>query len=166
MQVPTPVAGLALGVVSTGKLLAIYSYEQPVTFVLSVMLLALVISKFLAATELLLKELKDPLQGSIMPTICMTMMLISSELPDGLSLGASVLWYFAVAMHLTLLAGFLLFQSRSFNLSNLLPSWFVPPVGLAVAAAHFSKYTKYAARPKPLVLCDSNVFYLAALDVV
>ncbi len=134
IQVPTPAAGLALGIASIGKLLSIYGIEQYLTVIIALVLVSLVLAKFLCAPKLLWQELGHPVLGSIIPTFAMTVMIISSQLPLEWALQAQWLWYAAVALHLLLLLSFTLLQLSSFSLQNVLPSWFVPPVGLAVAA--------------------------------
>jgi tellurite resistance protein TehA-like permease len=134
LKVPTPAAGLALGIASIGKLLELYTVEQYFTPVIALILLVLVLSKFVSSPKLLWQELAHPVLGSIMPTFAMTVMVISSQLPEGWGYIASWLWYAAVILHIAMLISFTYLQLKHFSIQNLVPSWFVPPVGLAVGA--------------------------------
>ncbi len=133
-QVPTPAAGLALGIASIGKLLSFYGIEQYLTPIIASILITLVFVKFVCLPKHLWQELAHPVLGSIIPTFAMTAMIISSQLPVGWEYAAQWLWYAAVVLHIVLLISFTLLQLQRFSMQNVVPSWFVPPVGLAVAA--------------------------------
>jgi tellurite resistance protein TehA-like permease len=44
-----------------------------------------------------------------------------------------VLWYFAIILHLFFATSFVYYRAKDFNLNQMLPSWYVPPVGIVVA---------------------------------
>ena len=71
--------------------------------------------------------------GSVVPTYAMGTMVVSKAV--GLlapTLGQG-LWLFAVIIHLVFLATFVWHRARAFEIHHMVPSWFVPPVGIIVA---------------------------------
>ena len=97
-------------------------------------LILLLAGKFALNPRLLLEELRHPVLGSILPTTSMALMLQSKSLSILDARAAQWLWLFAVALHLCLLLAFVAFRARQFSLHHMLPSWFVPFVGISVAA--------------------------------
>ena len=122
--VPTPLAGLALGIASLGigleKSLPLHNFAQVLGALTSMTLTLLLAGKFALNPRLLLEELRHPVLGSILPTTSMALMLQSKSLSILDAQAAQWLWLFAVALHL--------------SLHHMLPSWFVPFVGISVAA--------------------------------
>ena len=80
------------------------------------------------------------------------------QLPEQL-LG-SVIWYSAVSLHLLLLCAFIYRQSANFSLDKLLPSWFIPPVGLAVAALTYPDTQSFAIAEILLTFAIGSYFLL------
>ncbi len=137
-RIPTPAAGLGLGISSLGWALEnaapLGGAAQIAGAALSSVLLAGVAGKFLLHPLLVVKEMRHPVLGSILPTLAMGMMVVSRALSTRApAIGESV-WLVAVALHLFFLAGFAWCQFRSFTFSSMVPSWFVPPVGIVTAA--------------------------------
>lgn len=135
---PTPLAGLALGLASLGwcseNLGGFDGRAQLVGAVLALGLLAVLFAKFVLHPQRLREDLAHPVIGSLLPTSSMTAMLVAKAL-SGFAPGfAQGLWLLAVGAHLALLLSFIRHRARGFRLSHLLPSWFVPPVGIIVAA--------------------------------
>ncbi|MFP8967440.1 TDT family transporter [Pokkaliibacter sp. CJK22405] len=134
---PTPMAGLALGIGSLGWCWEsagdFHGWMQSGAAALAAVLLLILTLKFLCQPRLLLDDLAHPVVGSVVPTFAMATMVVSRAL--GLhapALGAG-LWLFAVMLHLAFLTTFLWHRSRAFELHHMVPSWFVPPVGIIVA---------------------------------
>jgi len=141
-QFPTGAAGLALGLISSGSLLQLYGVQQSLTLLLAFPIMLLLLTKLSCNLKLLWSEIQHPLLGSVLPTLCMSAMLLSVQLPKPL-LG-SIIWYSAVTLHLLLLCAFIYRQSGNFSLEKMLPSWFIPPVGLAVAALTYPDTQSFA----------------------
>lgn len=83
--------------------------------------------------RLLWQDLAHPVVGSVVPTYAMATMVVSKAV--GLlapTLGQG-LWLFAVVLHLLFLATFIWHRAKAFELHHMVPSWFVPPVGIIVA---------------------------------
>ncbi|OEE75070.1 C4-dicarboxylate ABC transporter [Enterovibrio norvegicus FF-162] len=135
-------AGLALAIASLG-----WSWENAGNFngtaqyigaAIGGVMLLLIAFKFLLSPKNLWADLQHPVVGSVVPTFAMGVMIVSSALVKWSPMAGDTLWVFAVAMHLTFLTSFVYHRSKSFSLSHMVPSWFVPPVGLVVADVAFS----------------------------
>ena len=139
---PTPMAGLALGIASLG-----WSWEsgaslngigQLIGAIIASILLLILAMKFLFHRHLLAADLSHPVVGSVVPTFAMATMVVSNELGHWSSWAGDALWLFAVALHIAFLISFLYHRSKAFELQHMVPSWFVPPVGIVVADVSFS----------------------------
>ena len=132
---PTPMAGLALGIGSLGwaweNMGAFGGAAQLAGASIAGLLLVVLAAKFLLHPGLLAQDLAHPVVGSVVPTFAMALMVVSKVLPGA---WAMVLWLVAVVLHAGFLAIFLRHRLRSFALCDMVPSWFVPPVGIIVAA--------------------------------
>ena len=72
-----------------------------------------------------------------MPTFAMALMVISRALLDALPKFAVGLWLVAVLLHLLALIFFAWFRFHDNVMGKMVPSWFVPPVGIIVADVSF-----------------------------
>ena len=102
--------------------------------------------------------------GSILPTIAMALMLQSKSLSIIDARAAQGLWLFAVGLHLCLLLAFAAFRVTQFRLHHMVPSWFVPFVGISVAAMTVPGQTYYSLAYGLMVF--GMVSYAALLPVM
>lgn len=140
-RIPTPVAGLALAIASLGWCLEnaapLAQYAKWTSaWIATLMLLGLAL-KFIRHPRLMLDDLAHPVVGSVIPTAAMGWMVVSHSLGQWNALLGQGLWLLAIAMHLTFLACFIYHRVKQFELHHMVPSWFVPPVGLIVADVAF-----------------------------
>lgn len=142
MGAPTPMAGLALGIASLGwcweNMVSAHGVAQWTGAVIASVLLILLAFKFLFHGHLLRKDLAHPVVGSVVPTFAMGTMVVSASLSHFFPLAGDVLWLIAVALHILFLVSFIYHRARAFELHHMVPSWFVPPVGIIVADVSFS----------------------------
>ncbi|MGL6176498.1 MAG: TDT family transporter [Vibrionaceae bacterium] len=139
---PTPMAGLALALAGLG-----WSWEnaaplggvgQVLGAVIAAALLLVIGTKFTLNPRGLWEDLKHPVVGSTVPTFAMALMMISASLGKlSLWLGDG-LWLLAVGLHLCFFFSFAYHRAKEFSLSHMVPSWFVPPIGIVVANVAFS----------------------------
>lgn len=131
---PTPVAGLALGIASLGwaweSMGQFAGFAQLTGTLIATPLLLMLVAKFLCHPALLAQDLAHPVVGSVVPTFAMATMVVSAAI--GGQLGTT-LWLFAVALHLVFLVTFIWYRLKDFQLQHMVPSWFVPPIGIVVA---------------------------------
>ena len=138
---PTPMAGLALGIASLG-----WCWENGGDFngnaqiagaAIATCLLLILSCKFLLHPQLLLQDLAHPVVGSVVPTFAMATMVVSKALGHYSLLFAEIIWLFAVILHAIFLGTFIWHRAKEFKIHHMVPSWFVPPVGIIVADVAF-----------------------------
>ena len=137
-RIPTPSASLALGIASLGSILesilsAGYAVQIASAILASTLLLG-VFCKFLFHPHLIKEELVHPVLGSILPTFTMALMVISKAVGLYSQFIWQLIWFIAVIGHLFLLAVFIWYNIRYFRFERVLPSWFIPTVGIITAA--------------------------------
>ncbi|EOB3572292.1 TDT family transporter [Vibrio vulnificus] len=142
MGAPTPMAGLALGIASLGwsweNLATLNGYGQWISAAIASGLLVILAIKFLFHRSLLQQDLAHPVVGSVVPTFAMGTMVVSNSLGHFFPVAGDVLWLVAVVLHIVFLVSFLYHRAQNFELHHMVPSWFVPPVGIIVADVSFS----------------------------
>lgn len=138
---PTPMAGLALGVASLGwcmeNAFPLYGWGQTVGAVIAACLLLLLCTRFAWHFDTLMADLKHPVLGSIVPTFAMCLMVLSAALGLCCPMTGAVLWCVAIAIHFFALSVFTFHRLKEPHLTAMVPSWFIPPVGLVVADVSF-----------------------------
>ena len=134
---PTPVAGLALGISSLGwsmeNALTLNGWGQLIGATIAVVLLSLLLTRFVFHVDTLITDHRHPVLGSIVPTFAMATMVVSKAIGNYLPLAGEYLWLAAVVIHLLFLCAFIIFRLRERQIEHMVPSWFIPPVGIIVA---------------------------------
>ncbi|KXO13070.1 Tellurite resistance protein [Moritella sp. JT01] len=134
---PTPVAGLALGISSLGALWeSVYGfngYLQTVTAVVAAGILLSLLLRFIIHPQTLWNDLSHHVVGSVVPTFAMATMVVSNSLITSSSALSTIIWLTAIVVHLVFLVVFLYHRVKDMQLQHMVPSWFVPPIGLIVA---------------------------------
>lgn len=134
---PTALAGLALAIASLG-----WSWENVAEFqgkaqilgaLIASLLLCLLLLKFLLNPLLLKEDIAHYMKGSMVPTFAMTTMVIANSVNYFHHQLAVTLWGIAIVFHLFFLLLFIYYRAQHFIFEHLLPSWFIPPIGIAVA---------------------------------
>ncbi|WP_440878178.1 TDT family transporter [Vibrio natriegens] len=142
IDAPTPMAGLALGIASLGwsweNFAELHGYGQWVSAGIASVLLTILAIKFILHHQLLRQDLAHPVVGSVVPTFAMGTMVVSNSLGQWLPLAGDALWLVAVVLHIVFLVSFVYHRAKEFELHHMVPSWFVPPVGIIVADVSFS----------------------------
>jgi tellurite resistance protein TehA-like permease len=138
---PTPMAGLALGIASLGWCWEnggeFHGYAQLLGAAIAAVLLLILAFKFALHPRLLQKDLAHPVVGSVVPTFAMATMVVSKALGSFDVNFAEGLWLFAVVLHMAFLVMFIWHRAKDFEIHHMVPSWFVPPVGIIVADVAF-----------------------------
>ncbi|RJX74321.1 C4-dicarboxylate ABC transporter [Vibrio sinensis] len=142
MGAPTPMAGLALGIASLGwcweNFTPLHGYAQWTGAAIAAVLLFILTVKFAFHGHLLRQDIAHPVVGSVVPTFAMATMVVSNSLGHFFPVAGDTLWLAAVAMHVIFLLSFAYHRMQNFELHHMVPSWFVPPVGIIVADVSFS----------------------------
>ncbi|MCG3725011.1 TDT family transporter [Vibrio cincinnatiensis] len=142
MGAPTPMAGLALGIASLGwcweNAADLHGIGQWSGAVIASILLLILTMKFLWHSHALREDLAHPVVGSVVPTFAMACMVVSHSVGQFFPIAGDGLWLLAVMLHVIFLVSFIYHRAKAFELHHMVPSWFVPPVGIIVADVSFS----------------------------
>lgn len=134
---PTPLGGLALGIASLGwcmeNALPLQGYGQMIGSMIAIVMIAVLLGRFILHPDTLWNDLKHPVLGSILPTFAMTSMVISKMVGDYLPSLGIFIWLTAIVIHCLFLMTFIYHRVRDFAPHHVVPSWFIPPIGLIVA---------------------------------
>ena len=141
-RLPSPMAGLALAIASLGWAWESMSPKlggnaQLAGALIASILLAMLIAKFVLHPKVLIEELSHPVIGSVIPTFAMGLMVVSAAIGQFSQGAALTLWLTAISIHIIFLFMFIYNRAIDFKLSHMVPSWFVPPIGMIVAAVSF-----------------------------
>ena len=134
---PVAATGLGLGIVNIGILLSLF-LNSITPSVVGLGICLLFISKIFLKNVLhfrhFISELKNPLVASFIPTISMAIMSMAVVVAYFSIDVARYVWYFGFVLHILLLISFIYHCITAFDLKRIVPSWFVPPIGLVVAS--------------------------------
>ncbi len=125
-----------LGCAALGNLLQTYGEGIRIVFgIISALLGILFVASVFADMETFKKNMQNPMLASISGTFSMALMLLATYVKQylgaaGLGLG---IWWFAVALHIGLIAYFTGKFVAHFDLKQVFPSWYIVYVGIAVA---------------------------------
>ena len=141
-RLPSPIGGLALAIASLGwawdNILPQYNgLGQTTGTLIASALLSALLGKFLLHPKVLKEELTHPVVGSVIPTFAMALMVVSNTLWHHNPFAGKYLWLIAIGIHLIFLGMFVYYRALDFKLEQMVPSWFVPPIGIIVAAVSF-----------------------------
>lgn len=164
--IPTPLAGLALGIASLGwsweSFAPLGGWAQLAGAIIAAVLLLALAGRFMAWPGSLWADLAHPVVGSVVPTFAMALMVVSKSVGAWLMPAAgAMLWLLAVALHLIFFAAFITHRVRAFELHHMVPAWFVPPVGIIVADVAFPDIA--ALHPLAMGLLYSGMLLYAVL---
>jgi len=101
-----------------------------VAFVLA----AAVWMKFYYHRDVLIRELQHPVSGADVPGAAMAMMVISTSLVSHVAFVGLLLWLISIIFYLTSAYLFIYYRCKYRDFGYILPSWFVPTVGIAAVA--------------------------------
>lgn len=141
-RLPSPMAGLALAIASLGwawesMLPSLNGQGQLIGASIASVMLLMLVFKFILHPRVLVEELTHPVVGSVIPTFAMGLMVVSAALGQFNHGIAVALWLTAIAIHIGFLSMFIYYRAIDFKLEHMVPSWFVPPIGIIVAAVSF-----------------------------
>ena len=134
-SVPPSQAALALGVIGLAQAWALYVPEigiplRPFLAGLGAVLLLPVLIKYLTSFNAFITDIRHPLSGSLMAPMSMALLILCDYLAVIAPIIAYPLWFASLLLHLTMMVLFFGFQLMNFRIANIVPSWFLYPVGL------------------------------------
>ncbi|MBB6461547.1 TDT family transporter [Flammeovirga kamogawensis] len=137
-NLPIGLGGVALGTLTLGIAWNNMDYYliYYLTIAISIAFFGVLIVRNIFHFDLIINELKHPILGSFVPTFSMVMMVLSGILVKQFSSFGKILWLSAIIIHLLILVIFSFYQLKEFKISSLVPSWFIPPIGIVVACVN------------------------------
>jgi len=133
---PTAIAGLGLAIASLGLVWSQHvTHSTGLQYLGALIAAALVLPlllKFSYRPSLLVKELRHPVAGAMLPVVTMSIMVMAKSLAVVQLEWAVALGFGAFSLQLLLLLSFAYYRSQYLVLEHFIPCWFIPPIGLAL----------------------------------
>ena len=141
-NLPTPIAGLALGSVALGNLLQAYSPTLQLIFsILSLIIIVLLTIKFITNFDKLKEEMKKPVIATVLATYPMSIMLLSSFFKKYIGLYSLPTWIIGICLDICVVCYAIYnFIIKERHIKNIYPTWFITFVGPAVVTVTAINY--------------------------
>ncbi|MFA0086695.1 TDT family transporter [Vibrio sp. E150_011] len=167
-NVPTSQASLALGIIGLGHAWALYlpsigKQIQPILAAIGAFLLIPVLLKYLLNKHIFSADIKHSLTGSLMAPMSMALLILCDYLAVILPLVAYPLWFAALTLHITLALLFFFYQLRNFKIANIVPSWFLYPVGLISSSLAGTQFGHTVYSETIASICIGIYFFMLPL---
>jgi len=135
-NIPLPISGLILALLSLGNLLQdIHPYLRYIFGAAGSIFLILIILKIFSYPQNVKDDFKNPVILSSFGTFSMSVMLLSTYITQFSSSIAYAIWIIGIALHILLMIYFTYhFMIRNFDISNVYPSYWIVFVGITMAA--------------------------------
>jgi len=135
-KTPVPVCGLALAFASLDMFLSqnYKFYTFSICALISVILIVLFTLRAVLDIDGLRKELNSPVVFGVLPTYCMTLMLLSSYAYKYIGQMAVLIWASAVVLSFVMMFFFVKKFVLGLDIKNVFPSWFVMFIGFIAAS--------------------------------
>ncbi|WP_119008883.1 TDT family transporter [Vibrio superstes] len=167
-HIPPSQAALALGLIGLGQAWALYIPDvgnviRPYLALIGTLILIPVLLKYTLNPRLFIADIKHPLSGSLMAPMSMALLVLcdylATEIPDI----ASVLWFASLGLHITMMVLFFGFQFANFKMVNIVPSWFLYPVGVISSTLAGSELGHTVFSQNMAMLCIGIYFLMLPL---
>ncbi|MDF2152748.1 TDT family transporter [Vibrio sp. CAU 1672] len=167
-NVPPSQAALALGIIGLGQAWALYvpAFGEPIRpflAALGAILLAPVLIRYATSPSTFMADIRHPLRGSLMAPMSMALLILCDYLAIVSPFIAYPLWFMAVLLHLTMMVLFFSFQLQHFKMSNMVPSWFLYPVGLISSSLAGSQFGHTLFSGTTAMVCIGIYFFMLPL---
>ena len=141
-NLPTPIAGLALGSAALGNLLQPYSSSLQLLFnLLSLIIIVLLTIKFVLGFDKLNKEMENPVVATVMATYPMSIMLLASFSKKYIGLLSMPVWIIGIFLDFCVVCYAIYnFIVKERHISKIYPTWFITFVGPAVVTVTAINY--------------------------
>ncbi|WP_170178613.1 TDT family transporter [Flammeovirga pectinis] len=138
---PVGLTGIALGTATLGAAWGNeqIAWVQYITLTIALVYFFLVVLRNVLHPDVFKDELKHHILGSYVPTMAMSMMVFAGVLVKFNTALGQGLWLLAIGIHLFCLVVFIYHRIRNFEMEHIVPSWFVPPIGIVVACVNASQ---------------------------
>ena len=141
-NLPTPIAGLALGSAALGNLLQPYSSSLQLLFnLLSLIIIVLLTIKFVLGFDKLKKEMENPVVATVMATYPMSIMLLASFSKKYIGLLSVPVWVIGIFLDFCVVCyAIYYFIIKERHINKIYPTWFITFVGPAVVTVTAINY--------------------------
>lgn len=135
-EIPFPISGVILSIVSLGNLLQdITEYSHVICGVIAVIGFVLVTLKIIVCWEEQKRALKDPVLTSTLPTYSMTIIMLSTYLKPMIGEAALILWVIGIVLHLIIVCYFTYeFIAVHLEWHKIFATYFIGYAGIATIA--------------------------------
>lgn len=130
-NVPVAYNGIAISCITLASFYQLQYLNRlsNLSLITGVVIFLIETTKYLIHFDLLKTELDNYLSGGYLPLFSMFLAILANKLHSYHEAIASILWYSSFILHLSLLMYFATQEIRNKQLSLILPSWFIPPIG-------------------------------------
>ena len=141
-NLPTPIAGLALGSAALGNLLQPYSSSLQLLFnLLSLIIIVLLTIKFVFGFDKLKKEMENPVIATVLATYPMSIMLLASFSKKYIGLLSMPVWIIGIFLDFCVVFYAIYnFIIKERHINKIYPTWFITFVGPAVVTVTAINY--------------------------
>ncbi|CAM4106484.1 TDT family transporter [Vibrio neonatus] len=167
-NVPPSQAALALGVIGLGQAWALYIPQigeviRPFLACFGALLLTPVLMKYLTSVSTFKADIKHPLRGSLMAPMSMALLILCDYLAVISPYIAYPLWVMSVLLHVTMMILFFGYQIANFKMSNIVPSWFLYPVGVISSSLAATQFGHTVFSETIVMTCVGIYFFMLPL---
>ncbi|MEZ9834976.1 TDT family transporter [Vibrio breoganii] len=167
-HIPPSQAALALGLIGLGQAWALYIPDvgnviRPYLALIGTLILIPVLLKYTLNPRLFFADIKHPLSGSLMAPMSMALLVLCDYLATVIPHIASVLWFISLGLHITMMVLFFGFQFANFKMVNIVPSWFLYPVGVISSTLAGTELGHTVFSQNMAMLCISIYFLMLPL---
>lgn len=135
INLPVAIAGISLGfstIASVWEFLGC-ALIRHFAIIFASICIGLLLMKLLLDPKKVISELKHPVTGSFYFTTTMTLMTISNYLSKYNLILAKCIWLSTIFLHIIMFIIFFVFMRKNFKFEQVVPSWFIPAVGICVS---------------------------------
>ncbi|MCC2624442.1 MAG: C4-dicarboxylate transporter [Burkholderiales bacterium] len=159
-------SGLALGASGLGNLLAseIHPSLRHIFTAIAIIILIMISIKKLAHFQTLKSEIANPVAGSFVPAFDMSLMVLASITAEKYLLLGQILWYIAIFLHIIFAISFFYNRFKSFEFNQILPSWYIPLVGIVTACV--TSAPMHATQLAQIIFYTGFSFYCLMLPIM
>ncbi|EEX93848.1 tellurite resistance protein [Vibrio orientalis CIP 102891 = ATCC 33934] len=167
-SVPPSQAALALGFIGLGHAWALYIPEvgeliRPYLAGIGAILLFPVLVKYLTSYNTFINDIRHPLSGSLMAPMSMALLILCDYLAVISPIIAYPIWFAALLLHFTMMILFFTFQLMNFKMSNIVPSWFLYPVGMISSSLAGTQFGHTVFSETLVSVCIAIYFFMLPL---
>ena len=145
-KVPIPTAGVMLGLVALGNLLAPYSMNvKYICGILSALFGVLLLAKIIIYPQLIKNDMNgNSIFASVSATFFMSIMQLCTYTAPFAPLSSEIVWFAAIIMQFALMLWFTWKYIRNFKLKEVFPTYFIAYVGIVVASVTSPAFSQQA----------------------